>query len=66
MAVYTLDSAVFENLITNLLQNLSIGDVLYNFTQYYTFDVAGIVKLVTITALCLFASEQTVQKRRWS
>ncbi|MGI6108055.1 MAG: ABC transporter permease subunit [Lachnospiraceae bacterium] len=66
MAVYTLDSTVFENLITNMLSELSISDVLYSFTQYYTFDVAGIIKLVTISGFCLFAAEQTVQKRRWS
>lgn len=64
--LYLIQPDLYENILPNMIDHLAITDIYYNFSQYYTFDVAGIVKLLSVTAVCLFLTVQVVQKRRWS
>lgn len=64
--LYLMKPEMYENILPNMVDRLALTDIFYNFASYYVFDIAGIVKLLTITAVCLFLTVQVVQKRRWS
>lgn len=64
--LYLIRPELYENCIPAFLKQLAVTEVFYQFAQYYTFDIAGIVKLLSVSAVCLFLTVQTVQKRRWS
>ncbi len=62
---YFIDSSLFLGLLSNILGALSVMTVLDNFAFYFVFDWAGLFLYLSVTALFLFLTVQTVQKRRW-
>lgn len=55
----------FATGVTELLSALSIYNVISNFTAYFIFDVKGLLFYAVITALFIFLTVQSVQKRRY-
>ena len=54
------------NLVPNALGSFSMMEPLENFAYYSVFDLRGIVLYLSLAALFLFLTMQSVQKRRWS
>lgn len=65
-AGYFLDKAFLAGLLRKVLGSFSVGDVTSNFSSYYVFDVKGLLFLLSVSALFVFLTVQTVQRRRWS
>ncbi|MBQ8830273.1 MAG: ABC transporter permease [Oscillospiraceae bacterium] len=55
----------FATGVTELLSLLSVHNVIANFTSYYLFDVKGLLFYTIISALFIFLTIQSVQKRRY-
>lgn len=65
-ACYCVEPSMFDNLIPTLLSSFSINTVLYNFCYYYVFDLGGLFMCLSVAAMFVFLTVQTIQKRRWS
>jgi ABC-2 type transport system permease protein len=64
--VYFVKSSLFESLLLNAVGGLSISSTFDNFITYKVFDLGGIFFYLSLSALFVFLTIQTVQKRRWS
>lgn len=62
---YVVNSESFEGLFPELMTQLSLFERFYVFLDG-VFDVTGIVYFVTVAAVFLFMSVQSMEKRRWS
>lgn len=62
---YVFSSASFEGLFPKLMSQISLFDRFYVFLDG-VFDLTGIVYYISVTALFLFLSVQSMEKRRWS
>lgn len=65
LVIYVLKSELFEGLFANVIGKLSLFERFYVFIDGI-FDLTGIVYFVSIIALFLFLSIQSMEKRRWS
>ena len=65
VAAYTFRSADFQGLFPNLMEQLSLFDRFYEFVNG-TFDLTTIVYYLTIIAVFVFLTVQSLEKRRWS
>ncbi len=65
-AAYLILGDRMANLAVNALGSFSMMKPLNNFAIYSIFDLRGIILYLSLTALFLFLTMQTVQKRRWS
>lgn len=65
IACYAADSSLLTGLVPNALAKLSFTGVLETFAYDQSFDLAGVVLLLSVTGLMLFLTVQTVQRRRW-
>jgi len=63
---YIANSRMFSGLINKILGAFSCMGTLYNFTRYNTFDFGGVFLYLSLAALFVFLTIQSVQKRRWS
>ena len=65
IALYLVKSSVFEGLIQDIF---GIFDLTGHFTEFANgiFDLTGVVYYLSVIALCLFLTVQSIQKRRWS
>jgi len=66
VVVYAVKSTLYEGLLTKVLSVFSIVTPLSNFASYTVFDFAGIFYYLSCTALFLFLTVQSIQKRRWN
>lgn len=66
VACYSIEPTLFDGLIPNLLGSFSVMSVIYNFSYYYVFDLGGLFMLLSVAAMFVFLTVQTIQKRRWS
>ncbi|MGI5887852.1 MAG: ABC transporter permease [Oscillospiraceae bacterium] len=66
MIVYIVNSSLYEGLLSKILGDFSIIGTFYNFMVYYTFDLVGLLKMVIWTAVMVFLTGQSIQKRRWN
>ena len=66
IAVYFVDSSLFESLLPNALSVLSATAVLDTFAFDFVFNWPGLVFYLSVAALFVFLTAQTVQKRRWN
>lgn len=64
--LYIVNSDIFENLISNLLERLALANVFTDITNNSIVDVTGIVLYLSIIIVFVFLTEQSIQKRRWS
>lgn len=65
LLVFIFNSAAFEGLFANMIEQLSLFERFYIFV-YGILDVTGIVYFVSVIAVFLFLSIQSMEKRRWS
>ena len=66
IAVYIVDSGVYENLLTNVLGRLALANVFTDITSNSIVDLTGIALYLSIIAVFVFLIIQSIQKRRWS
>lgn len=65
LAGYISSSSSFEGLFPDLMEKLSLFERFYTFVDGI-FDLTGIVYFISVTAVFLFLSVQSMEKRRWS
>lgn len=63
--LYLVKSSLFETLLPNFLNSLSLSARLDNFYNEI-FDVSAIVFYLSVMFVFLFLTVQTIEKRRWS
>ena len=63
--LYIVRPGLFENLLSTLLGRLALANVFTDITANSIVDVTGIVLYLSIIAVFVFLTVQTVQKRRW-
>ena len=63
--VYYINSSLFENLVPNIMAQISLFERFYNFV-YGVFDVTAIVFYLTVIVFFLFLSVQSLEKRRYN
>ncbi|MFR5635678.1 MAG: ABC transporter, partial [Mediterraneibacter faecis] len=63
--VYLIKPAVFEGGIQKVLEVFNLSGHFEKFANGM-FDITGIVYFVSVAAVCLFLTMQTVTKRRWN
>ncbi|MDR1589263.1 MAG: ABC transporter permease [Oscillospiraceae bacterium] len=55
-----------SGMLKNFLGLFSAPDAIGNFTDYYVFDIKGLLLFISVSALFVFLTAQSVLKRRWS
>ena len=63
--VYLLKSSIFEGGIQKVLDIFNLSGHFDNFTNNI-FDIIGIVYFLSVIAVCLFLTMQSILKRRWN
>ena len=63
--VYVIKSSIFQGGIQKVLNIFNLSGHYENFTNG-VFDVTGIVYFISVIAICLFLTMQSIQKRRWN
>lgn len=66
LILYFVKSSLYENLITKMLGKLALANVFTDITSNSIVDVTGIALYLTIIAVFVFLTIQSIQKRRWS
>ena len=66
LACYLLSPSLLGGLLKKFLSLFSVTDALGNFSSYFVFDVKGLLLYLSLSALFVFLTIQSVQKRRWS
>lgn len=63
--IYVMKSSVFEGGIQKVLEIFNLSGHFENFTNGI-FDVTGIVYFLSVIAVCVFLTIQSILKRRWN
>lgn len=63
--IYAVNSSLFEGGIQKVLEVFNLSSHFENFTNSL-FDVTGILYFVSVIAICIFLTMQTILKRRWN
>lgn len=63
---YIVNSNAFAGLLPKILDSFSISSTIMNFSTYYVFDVRGILMYLSVAALFVFLTVQSIGKRRWN
>lgn len=63
--VYLVKSSIFQGGIQKVLDVFNLSGHYENFTNG-VFDITGIVYFISVSAVCLFLTTQSIQKRRWN
>lgn len=66
VALSFVKAELFENLLVNLMEKLYITEVFENIAVNRLFDVSGLMMYLTVIAVFVFFTMQSIQKRRWS
>ena len=64
--VFIVRQELYENLLTNLLGRLALANVFTGITENSIVDVTGIALYLSLIAVFVFLTIQSIQKRRWS
>ncbi len=64
-ALFWIDSTLFEGLLPKIMQQLSLFERFYVFVNG-VFDLTGLVYYISVAALFLFLSVQSLEKRRYN
>ena len=62
---YVVKSSIFEGGIQKVLEIFNLSAHFENFTNNI-FDVTGIVYFLSVIAICMFLTMQSIMKRRWN
>ena len=65
MGAYAMDSSMFEGLFADIMNGLSVFERFYGFVGG-VFDVKAVVYDLSMIAVFLFLTVQSMEKRRWS
>lgn len=65
IVVYVIKSSFFEGGIQKVLEVFNLSGHFDNFTNGI-FDITGIVYFLSVTAICIFLTIQSILKRRWN
>ena len=65
VVIYVVKSSVFEGGIQKVLNVFNLSGHFDNFTSNI-FDIKGIVYFLSVIAVCLFLTMQSISKRRWN
>ena len=65
VVIYVVKSSVFEGGIQKVLNIFNLSGHFDNFTSNI-FDIKGIVYFLSVIAVCLFLTMQSISKRRWN
>ena len=65
VVIYVVKSSVFEGGIQKALNIFNLSGHFDNFTSNI-FDIKGIVYFLSVIAVCLFLTMQSISKRRWN
>lgn len=65
LAGFLIDSAAFEGLFPSLMEQLSLFDQFYGMVEG-VFDLRSVVYFISVAAVFVFLSVQSLEKRRWS
>lgn len=65
LAGYLLNASAFEGLFPKVMESLSLFDRFYVFVNG-VFDLSAVVYFITVIALFLFLSVQSMERRRWN
>ena len=63
--IYVIKSSLFEGGIQKVLEAFNLSGHFESFTNGM-FDVTGVVYFLSVIAICIFLTMQTIQKRRWN
>ncbi len=66
IAWYLIDNTLLGGLLNKFLGVFSITDAIGNFASYNVFDLKGLLFFLSCSALFVFLTIQSMQKRRWS
>ena len=66
IVLYVVKQELYENLLTSLLGRLALANVFTDITENSIVDVTGIALYLSIIAVFIFLTIQSIQKRRWS
>ena len=64
VVIYLVKSSVFEGGIQQVLEVFNLSSHFENFTNSI-FDVTGVLYFLSVIAICIFLTMQTILKRRW-
>ena len=65
VVIYVVKSSLFEGGIQKVLNIFNLSGHFDNFTSNI-FDIKGIVYFLSVIAICLFLTMQSISKRRWN
>ena len=65
VVIYVVKSSVFEGGIQKVLEVFNLSSHFENFTNSI-FDVTGVLYFLSVIAICIFLTMQTILKRRWN
>lgn len=63
--VYFINSSFFEGGIQKVLEVFNLSGHFENFTNSI-FDITGIIYFLSVIAICMFLTVQSISKRRWN
>ena len=66
IVTYIVKPEVYENLLSRFLGKLALANVFTDITSNSIVDMTGIALYLSIIAVFVFLTVQTIQKRRWS
>ena len=66
IVLYVVKQELYENLLTSLLGRLALANVFTDITENSIVDVTGIALYLSVIAVFVFLTIQSIQKRRWS
>lgn len=66
LGIYLFARELLTDLFAKTLSGFAVTDIMGNFGNNSLFDLEGIIKLLLATAVMLFLTAQSIQKRRWS
>lgn len=66
IVVSIVKGSAFENILVNLMKKLYLAEVFDNVAANRLFDMSGLVMYLTVAAVFVFLTMQSIQKRRWS
>lgn len=66
IVTYIVKPEVYENLLSRFMGKLALANVFTDITSNSIVDVTGIALYLSIIAVFVFLTVQTIQKRRWS
>lgn len=65
-AIYFIKSSLLEGVLATILGKFALDGVFSNIVSNHLLDVSGLVLFISIIAVFVFLTIQTIQKRRWS